>query len=219
MAPQLGYWDIQGLGQGVRMLLHYTNTKYEDTVYSIKNVNEWQAAKANNAWDLDFPNLPYYIDGDVKLTQSHAILRHLGRQHGLYGLDDNHASEIDMLLDTIKDIKMGIIVPNVFLRILDEKKKQEVIKSQDAKFKQISNYLGSKEFLMGNAITVADFELYDALVWHNKLDSKLISQYGNLMSYLARFENVPKVKSFMNGPYYMKNFFPEKITKTLHITN
>ena len=149
MAPQLGYWDIQGvsieiwclsysfnifhfsirdyllkfqLGQGVRMLLHYTNTKYEDTVYSIKNVNEWQAAKANNAWDLDFPNLPYYIDGNVKLTQSHAILRHLGRQHGLYGLDDNHASEIDMLLDTIKDIKMGIIVPNVFLRILVSRK-------------------------------------------------------------------------------------------------
>ena len=61
---------------------------------------------------------------------------------------------------------------------------------------------------MGKAITVADFELYDALVWHNKLDSKLISKYGNLMSYLTRFENVPKVKSFMNGPYYMKNFFP-----------
>ena len=106
------------LGQGVRMLLHYTNTKYEDTVYSIKNVNEWQAAKANNAWDLDFPNLPYYIDGDVKLTQSHAILRHLGRQHGLYGLDDNHASEIDMLLDTGRDIKMGLILPNVVMKNL-----------------------------------------------------------------------------------------------------
>ena len=111
-------WIKFQLGQGVRILLHYTNTKYEDTVYSIKNVNEWQAAKANNAWDLDFPNLPYYIDGNVKLTQSNAILRHLGRQHGLYGSNDNQSSEIDMLLDTIKDIKMGIIVPNVFLRIL-----------------------------------------------------------------------------------------------------
>ena len=116
-------WIKFQLGQGVRMLLHYTNTKYEDTVYSIKNVNEWQAAKANNAWDLDFPNLPYYIDGNVKLTQSNAILRHLGRQHGLYGSNDNQSSEIDMLLDTIKDIKMGIIVPNVFLRILVGRKK------------------------------------------------------------------------------------------------
>ena len=103
------------------MLLHYTDTKYDDTVYHIGQP-EWGAAKENNAWGLDFPNLPYYVDGDVKLTQSHAILRHLGRQHGLYGLDDNHASEIDMLLDTIKDIKMGIIVPNVFLRILVSRK-------------------------------------------------------------------------------------------------
>ena len=30
---------------------------------------------------LPLPNLPYYIDGDLKLTQSMAILRHLGRKH------------------------------------------------------------------------------------------------------------------------------------------
>ena len=34
---------------------------------------------------LEFPNLPYYIDGDVKLTQSSAILRHIAREHGLMG--------------------------------------------------------------------------------------------------------------------------------------
>ena len=38
---------------------------------------------------------------------SNVILRYLGRQHGLYGLDNNHESEIDMLLDTGRDIKMG----------------------------------------------------------------------------------------------------------------
>jgi len=34
---------------------------------------------------LDFPNLPYYIDGEVKLTQTNAILRHISRKHGLDG--------------------------------------------------------------------------------------------------------------------------------------
>ena len=61
---------------------------------------------------------------------------------------------------------------------------------------------------MGNAVTIADFELYDALVWHNELDDKLIAKYGNLMEYLTRFQNLPKIKSFLNCPYYMKNFFP-----------
>jgi len=34
---------------------------------------------------LDFPNLPYFIDGDVKLTQSMTIIRHIGRQNDLLG--------------------------------------------------------------------------------------------------------------------------------------
>ena len=61
---------------------------------------------------------------------------------------------------------------------------------------------------MGNAVTIADFEMYDALKWHDELDDKLIAKYGNLKEYLARFENLPKIKSFINGPHYMKNFFP-----------
>ena len=34
---------------------------------------------------LDFPNLPYLIDGNIKVTQSNAILRYLGRKFGLDG--------------------------------------------------------------------------------------------------------------------------------------
>ena len=62
--------------------------------------------------------------------------------------------------------------------------------------------------MMGSAVTIADFEMYDALKWHDELDDKLVAKYGNLKEYLARLENLPKVKSFINGPYYMKNFFP-----------
>ena len=60
---------------------------------------------------------------------------------------------------------------------------------------------------MGNAVTIADFAMYDALKWHDEFDDKLISKYGNLKEYIARFENLAKVKSFLNSPYYMKNFF------------
>merc|ERR1712165_309388 len=132
MAPKFGYWNIQGLGQSSRMLLHYTDTKYEDTFYHF-GTTEWSAAKENNPWELSFPNLPYYVDGDVKLTQSAAILRHIGRKNGLYGLNDNEAAEIDMLLDTGKDIKLGFALPNVMTKTL-MRDKEEIIKKQDAKF-------------------------------------------------------------------------------------
>ena len=99
----------------------------------------------------------------------------------------------------------------------------------DAKFLQLSNYLGCKKFLMGNAVTVADFALYDVLKWHHALDghlvskcklnsgifpiSKVISQKclfsdGNIMEYIDRFECLPKIQSFLKSSKHFKAFFP-----------
>merc|ERR1711915_895273 len=206
---KFGYWNIQGLGQPCRIALHYTGVEVEDTVWEIQKRNEWVAAKGANEWGLDFPNLPYYSDGEVKLTQSDAILRHLGRKNGLYGCSDADTAMVDMLIDTAKDIKMGLILPNVLMKSLNEPgKKEEVCKNQDAKFKQVSDFLGSKSFLMGNSVTIADFALYDALKWYHELDGGLVSKYKNIMDYIERFQALPKVQSFLNGPTYMKNFFP-----------
>ena len=77
-------------------------------------------------------------------------------------------------------------------------KKAEVVQSQDVKFKQLSHFLGSRKFLMGNAVTIVDFDIYDALKWHDELNSNLINKYTNLMEYNARFEKLPKVKSFLS---------------------
>ena len=137
---KFGYWNIQGvrnvldtikfltflafqLGQPCRIALHYTGVEVEDTVWEIQKRNEWVAAKGANEWGLDFPNLPYYSDGEVKLTQSDAILRHLGRKNGLYGCSDADTAMVDMLIDTAKDIKMGLILPNVIMKNLNVNRK------------------------------------------------------------------------------------------------
>ena len=80
------------------MILHYTDTEYEDTVWEVTKREVWMDAKSRNDVSLDFPNLPYWIDGNVKLTQSSAILRHLARKNGLYGLTDANADEIGMYI-------------------------------------------------------------------------------------------------------------------------
>ena len=72
---------------------------------------------------------------------------------------------------------------------------------------------------MGNAVTIVDFAIYDALKWHDELDSNLINKYTNLMEYIARFEKLPKVKSFLNGPNYMKDYFPPSVTSYLALSN
>ena len=74
MASQLtlGYWDLRGLVSPIKYLLAYRQVDYNDKVYKIGGApdfdrSEWLADK--ESLGLDFPNLPYLIDGDVKLSQ------------------------------------------------------------------------------------------------------------------------------------------------------
>lgn len=69
MAPVLGYWNIRGITSSIRNLLHFAEAEFEEKLYgfSEEERKEWQDDKSTI--DLAFPNLPYYIDGDVKLTQ------------------------------------------------------------------------------------------------------------------------------------------------------
>ncbi|TOF72058.1 hypothetical protein CGJ15_27680, partial [Vibrio parahaemolyticus] len=65
-------------------MLEYLGTEYEEKFYNFGPAPDFDRSEWLNEkfkLGLDLPNLPYYIDGDIKITQSHAILRHLGRQN------------------------------------------------------------------------------------------------------------------------------------------
>ena len=83
MAPAtatLGYWAIRGLAHPIRYLLEYTKTPYEDKHYTQGDApdfsrQDWLDVKPTI--DVPFVNLPYYIDENVKLSQSMAIIRYI----------------------------------------------------------------------------------------------------------------------------------------------
>lgn len=71
-ALQFGYFNLQGRGQVSRLLLAYTKTQYHEVAYTFAKIGDWlQNDKINLG--LDFPSLPYLIDGKLKLTESKAI--------------------------------------------------------------------------------------------------------------------------------------------------
>src|SRR5256885_1386014 len=74
--PILGYWDIRAFAQPMRYMLKYAGVDFVDKRYQFgegKTLAEMESIRKH--WmpvkftlGLDFPNLPYYIDGDIKVS-------------------------------------------------------------------------------------------------------------------------------------------------------
>jgi glutathione S-transferase len=70
----IGYWAIRGRGQIPRLLLAYTGAVWEDVKYTAPE--QWFALDRTDL-QLPFPNLPYLIEGNFKLTETDAICRYI----------------------------------------------------------------------------------------------------------------------------------------------
>ena len=64
-------------GNPTRYLLEYANVDYCEKQY-VPDSGEWLASKSQ--MNLDFPNLPYLIDGDFKLTETIAIQMYIAQK-------------------------------------------------------------------------------------------------------------------------------------------
>ena len=75
--PVLGYWKIRGLAAQIRYMFYYLGVDFEDKLYEIQgaapewDMSEWIDVK--QTLGLEYPNLPYLFDGEVKLTETIAI--------------------------------------------------------------------------------------------------------------------------------------------------
>ncbi|OCT91860.1 hypothetical protein XELAEV_18014917mg [Xenopus laevis] len=121
MVVILGYWDIRGLVHSIRLLLEYTGTQYKEKLYvtgdchlcfsvSAPNYDKSQWLNEKEKLGLDFPNLPYLVDGDVKLTQGNAILRYIARKHGLCGESEKEKTYVDLIENQAMDFRIGLVV-------------------------------------------------------------------------------------------------------------
>ena len=81
--PILGYWKIRGLAANIRYQLSYCGVDWQDVEYEQGDGPEfsresWMSVKYNLGFD--FPNLPYFIDGDFKLTETMAIHKYIAEK-------------------------------------------------------------------------------------------------------------------------------------------
>uniref|UniRef100_A0A674J839 Glutathione S-transferase n=1 Tax=Terrapene triunguis TaxID=2587831 RepID=A0A674J839_9SAUR len=215
MGVTLGYWDIRGLAHAIRLLLEYTDTPYEDKQYSPSgegpdyDISQWTNEKEKLG--LDFPNLPYLIDGQTKLTQSNAILRYVARKHKMAGESEEEIQRVDMLENQVMDFRLA------FARICYnpdfEKLKPEYLEQLPGKLKLFSQFLGVRKWFAGEKITFVDFVMYDILDQNRMFEPKCLDQFQNLKDFLDRFEALEKVAAYMSSSRFMKTPINNRMAK------
>jgi glutathione S-transferase len=148
---------------------------------------------------LDFPNLPYLIDGDVKISQSIAILRYLGRKYGLDGKSEQEKIRIDLAEQQLVDYRSGHPFYNPNFEGIKEDYKASLVD----KFAALDKFLEGNEYFAGSNISYVDFFAYEWLDLQRTFAPGVLDKNANLVAFMKRIEEQPKIKDYMASPRYI----------------
>ncbi|CAD7689510.1 unnamed protein product [Nyctereutes procyonoides] len=136
MAMILGYWDIRRLPHAAHLLLEYTDSHYEKyTMGDAPGYDRSQWLNEKFKLGLDFPNLPYLIDGAHKITRA----------------TPSFTEEEKIRVDVLEN------------EVMDTKLKREYVKANPDKMKLYSQLLGKRPWFAGEKLTYVDFLVYHIL--------------------------------------------------------
>jgi glutathione S-transferase len=163
---------------------------------------------------------PRYSDADVDMVQSMAIVRHLGRKHGLYGstLKDNAC--VDVVLEAVAALVMKY--SNIFVGNKSDEEK-EAFKAEfwkihgdptsattfgigGAHFSFLDNMLkkfgGDGPFVLGEKLSIADialFSLLESAFNYMGFEENISSTYPSLKKQYEAVAAVPNVANYLTS--------------------
>ena len=200
----VGYWKIRGLVEPIHMYLAYKDVPYEVTAYTYENAAKWTEDDKKNL-GIEFPNIPYIIDGDVKLSQSNSILKYLEKKFGSYCNGDlAHDIKLDVLLESISDIRLPFTLMCYMEGDMAKKKEMYLSPRNTSKFEYFDGWLKDRKFLTGDSLCVADFALWNIVDYNDSFDANILASYKNIQRFKKDFQSDPKVDAYLKDPNYKK---------------
>lgn len=205
MAPIVGYWNIRGLVSPIKYLLEYAGVSYEEKHYICgppPNFErpEWLADKAS--LDMDFPNLPYYIDGDIKLSQSEVIMRYLANKHNLHGKNLKDQLRAELIAAQVRDYHMEFV--RIVYNPQFEELKKDYMKNLPAKMEALVKFLGSNKYVCGDYVTYADFVLFEYLELQALFMEDLFKNYPTLEQYHKNIMALEAMDRYIKSDRFIK---------------
>jgi glutathione S-transferase len=157
---------------------------------------------------LDYPNLPYFIDGNVKLSQSVAIMRHLGRLYKLNGQTPEEECRVDQAELQIIDFRLDII--KLFYNDWDNTEAKANFLNPEERnslpyfYKLFENVLKEREFIAGDSVTYPDFLLWECLDYVLYAFPSFTDAFPSVKAYYGRIDALPGMTKLRASDKWME---------------
>ncbi|KAL1139557.1 hypothetical protein AAG570_006540 [Ranatra chinensis] len=191
---KLTYFPVKALAEPIRFVLSYMGQEFEDYRFERE---QWPSIKPS----MPFGKVPVLeIDG-VKLHQSTALTRYLGKKAGLGGKNDWEDLQIDIAVETLHDFRAA--VGNYFYdadETSKEKKKEPLmsetvpyyLKKFDELVKENGGYLANGALSWGDLYFVAVSDYLSGM-----LEFDICEKYSNLKALKDKVLEIPKIKEWI----------------------
>lgn len=203
----IGYWNARGLIEPIKFILEYLKLPYRVDIPKCGpapyyNKVEWYQIKYEYLKGFDFPNLPYFDDGERKLTHLFTIMEYIGMKHSLYPTQ-SEIIDASLIREQIKDI-LWLEMDYIYFYehrskgiepTIEEKKaaRSSYIAEVSNKVKELSQKYNSK-WMVGDRLTFLDFIVYEYLDHIRILGVECLQD--NLKNFMVQFEHLPNIKEF-----------------------
>jgi glutathione S-transferase len=182
------YFDFAGSrGEEVRLALAIAGLEFEDNRIDRETFGTLRA-------DLPFASLPVLeIEGRGAIGQTNAILRLIGRLHGLYPEEPFDAARHDAVMDAVEDLRWRI---SRTIHIHDDAEKRAARQQLAEDYIPhwgvcVERLIGEGPFVGGDKPAVADVKVHVANKWLS--DGRIDHIPPNLL------DPCPKLKMAANG--------------------
>jgi len=173
----IGYWDCKGTSEYPKWVASYLGVPFTEKVHDMA----WFEKGEKFSLGLDFPNLPYLVDGDFKMSESKAIAYYFAAKANnteVLGGDLFGQAKVRQILDVMGDVDSEF--RKALYGIPNESMVEEIQKAVSegkipAKLDQLSKYLGDRKVFVGDSPTLADFYVANL----HKFYSAIVRSSGN----------------------------------------
>jgi len=193
---RLTYFDMRGRAEAIRLLLHAHRSEFEDE--RIASRAEWAALQPTTPFGV----LPIYESQEVRLAESHAILRHLSRRLVSALHDEVVLAELDVaheaLAESQEDLWRFNWRTNYFDRL--EWYAQETLRPRLHRLQRwlMRGRSASKEWF-GTAFSHVDCLAFCYLDEIDAFFPDVLAEFGELAALRLRVASLPAISKYLQS--------------------